>query len=191
MHIDEQVASWADPIDQLHVVRIKDFPSTHMITSTSGQMLGYGRVAYIAFRRHGTIYSDAARTTPLVTWQADYPFTAANGFTVTNTDGVVLGTLSKTAAKTFRSARLQLKTPGVDAVGHDGAFVPAFAKQPSPVSFVYRLSGGVEVLRVERGWGAGDPLLVTCPSFKGERLDWRLAAAVAIVMDITLNRSPL
>ena len=182
--------SQAGSTDRLRVVRAKDFPCCHTITDSAGNPLGYAHASWLAFRRRGTIYSDVTRKTAMATWQADYPFTAANGFTVTDADGVILGTLGKTAAKTFRSARFQLKTPSVNAVGHDIAFVPAFAKQSSPVSFVYRLSGGVEVLRIERGWGSSDPLLLTCRPVKGQTLDWRLAAAVAIVMDITLNRSP-
>jgi len=178
----------SDPIAQLRVVRAKDFPCCHTITDASGRPLGHAQVALPAFRRHGTIYSDSARTTPLATWHADYPFTAANSFTIADIDGIVLGALSKTAAKTFRSARLELTTPSVSAAGYDSGFVPAFAKLPSPVSFVYRLPGGVEVLRIERGWGDRDPFLVTCPTFKGQTLDWRLAAAISIVMDITLNR---
>jgi len=188
------------PIDRLYIERAKDVPISHIISRATssrqkGTPVGYAQASLVALRRHGAIYTDATKQQPLVRWHARWPFMAANQFTVTDTAGSVVGMIGKTVSKTFRSASLNIVTPdGVDAVGKDAGSLPGVVKMftghQMQLSFRFQLPGGADVLLVERGWHAKDPYIVVCPSFgDGRRMDWRAAAAVALIMDVTLNRS--
>jgi len=188
------------PIDRLYIERAKDVPISHIINRATsarqkGAPIGYAQASLVALRRHGAVYTDATKQQPLVRWQARLPFMAANEFTVTDATGSVVGMIGKTVSKTFRSASLHVVTPdGLDAIGKDAGSLPGVVKvftgHQMEVSFRFQLSGGTEVLRIERGWNAKDPYIVVCPPFgDGRHMDWRVAVSVALVMDVTLNRS--
>ncbi|MCL2783015.1 MAG: hypothetical protein FWD80_03460 [Propionibacteriaceae bacterium] len=205
MNNDEPRAVHACPsadvtIDRLFIERAKDIPIAHTISKATsarqkGALLGYAQTSLVALRRNGTIYADDTKRQPLFTWHAKLPFMAANQFTVTETSGDVLAMFGKTLSKTFRSASFNLVTPdGIDATGRDAGSLPGvvkvFSGHQMEVAFCFQLSGGTNVLRIERGWNAKDPYIVICPPFgKGRHLDWRVAAAMTLVMDVTLNRS--
>ena len=185
--------------ERLVIERSRDVPIAHTISMATGagqrgDPLGHARASLVALRRHGTVYADEAGRTPLFGWRASWPFLAANQFTVTDAGGPVLAMFAKTVHKTFRAARINLVTPdGVDAIGRDAGALPGvvkmFAGHRTQVSFRFTV-GDADVLVVERGWDTAAPYTVECPSFgDGRRLDWRVASAVAIVMDVTLNRS--
>ena len=188
--------------DRLYIERAKDVPIAHTISRATsarqkGDFLAYAQASLVALRRHGTFYADEGRQTPLFRWEAKWPFMAANSFTLNNTAGSVLAMFSKSMGKTFRSATFNLLTPdGVDAIGKESSSLPGvvkvFSGHEAALDYRFQLSGGdgTEVLRIVRGWGAKDPYLVRCPPFgNGRRIDWRVAATVAVVMDVTLNRS--
>jgi hypothetical protein len=194
----------AIPVDnrwgRLHVLRIKSTPHVYEISAATrsrqqGQLLAYVHCPLLNPRNRADFYTDETRSTKLFTLIGRWPFLAANTYFVRLPDGTVLGTFDKTVGRSFGNATMTLGTPtGIYGVGKDQNLAVNKARRvidfAAAVDFPFRTESGREILSVTRGWGKTDPYLLSIPRLpNGRQLDWRMAAGIAILMDLSLNAS--
>jgi hypothetical protein len=204
---DEEAGEIEDlgvPVDnrwgRLHVLRTKTLPHAFEISAATrsrqqGQLLAYVRTPLFNPRNRADFYADETHSTKLFTVSGRWPFLAANTYLVRLADGTTLGSFDKTVGRSFGNATMTLGTPtGIFGVGKDQNLAVNKARRiidfSAAVDFPFRTEAGREILSVTRGWGKTDPYLLSIPKLpNGRQLDWRVAASIAVIMDISLNAS--
>jgi hypothetical protein len=204
---DEEAGEIEDlgtPVDnrwgRLHVLRTNKVPHTFEVSAATrsrqqGQLLAYVRCPVFNPFNRADFYTDETRSTRLFTVKGRWPFTAAKTYFVRLPDGTVIGTFDKTVGRSFGNATMTLGTPtGIFGQGKDQNLAINKARRvidfAAAVDFPFRTDAGREILSVTRGWGKTDPYLLSIPRLpNGRQLDWRVAASLAVIMDISLNAS--
>ncbi|MDR0435239.1 MAG: hypothetical protein LBH11_00450 [Propionibacteriaceae bacterium] len=198
MSIDDKVAvdnRWG----RLHIQRTKGFPRRYEVSAATrarqrGQILAYVRCPFSPIRM-ARFYADEAGTQLLFSFVGRWPFLTKNTYRVKAPGGKVIASFDKDLGKSFANAVIHLETPsGIEGIGRDVNVALNKARRvmdfSALVEFPFYTGGAREIVTVSKGWGKIDPYLVNIPRLPdGRQLDWRVAAAITVLMDLSLNRS--
>jgi uncharacterized protein YxjI len=157
---------------------------------TEGRVIAVAQQKRLALKEQVTFYADEARTQPVFSFKARQALDFAAVYDVTDGAGQPLGTFQKDFAASFLTSSFHLAGAGLDAYGQERniliAIVRRFVDLPFSFHFDFKdKQSGAVMLSSERQFSLRDRYLVTVPD---QRVDFRLAAAMAVGLDALLQR---
>ncbi|WP_411698705.1 hypothetical protein [Conyzicola sp.] len=157
---------------------------------TEGAVIAVAQQKRMAFKEQVTFYSDEARTRPVFSFRARQALDLAAVYDVTDGAGVPLGTFQKDFAASMLRSSFHLSGAGVDAYGRERNQVVAILRRfvELPFSFHFDFTDkqtGAVIMTSERQFSLRDRYAVTVTD---HRVDFRLAAAMAVALDALLAR---
>ncbi|EWT06286.1 hypothetical protein N864_22755 [Intrasporangium chromatireducens Q5-1] len=175
-------------------------------TDEQGTDLGlicFAEQKQMAFKEQVTFYTDAAKTHPLFGFTARKVIDLGSGYDVVDAAGQPIGWFKKEFAASLGRSTWQLGTPdGFSCVGQERNakvavlrriwdLVPVVGDIPVPwlFHFDFRAGDGAIVMSSTKKVGLKDTYFVDLPGqSNGWRLDWRVAAAMAVALDALQSR---
>jgi hypothetical protein len=155
-----------------------------------GALLAVAQQKRMAFREQVTFFSDEARTVPVFSFKARQAMDLAAVYDVFDAAGTPIGYFQKDFTASLLRSSFHLVGPGVDAYGSERNLLVAILRRftefafPVHFSFTDKQTGAV-VLTSDREMTFGDRYTVDVPD---PRIDFRLAAAMAVALDALLQR---
>ncbi|MGD9960527.1 hypothetical protein [Nocardioides sp.] len=154
-----------------------------------GDLLGFAEQKKMAFKEQVTFYLDPAKTRPVFGFKARSVMELSAGYDVTDEAGNQIGFFKKDFGASLMRSTYRLEGPGYTGTGQERsqavALVRRFVNLPLPIHFDYVDAGGAPLMSVERQGGIKDKYTVRVPD---QRVDFRVAAAVAVAMDAMMDR---
>jgi uncharacterized protein YxjI len=160
------------------------------LTTPDGRVLAIAQQKRMAFKEHVTFYTDEARTQPVFSFKARQAMDLGAVYDVFDAPGTPIGHFRKDFAKSLLRSSFHLSGPGLEAFGQERnqavALIRRFVDIPLPFHFDFvDNSTGAVVMTSERQMSLRDRYTVNVPD---DRLDFRLAAAMAVGLDALLAR---
>lgn len=166
-------------------------------------LLCFAEQKRMAFKEQVTFYSDAARTEPVFGFKARKVIDLGSGYDITDAAGRPIGWFKKDFAASLGNSTWHLGTvDGFECTGRERNtkvavlrrvwdFLPVVGDLPVPwlFHFDFRAGDGTLVLSSTKKVGLKDTYFVELPATaQGWRLDWRVAAAMAVALDALQSR---
>ncbi len=167
------------------------------------ELLAFANQKRMAFKEEVTFFTDEERTTPVFGFKARKRLDLGSGYDVTAPDGTSLGEFKKDFGKSLLRSSWYLTPAGAStSFGTERSqliallrrfweLVPIVGDIPIPFVFHFDFTAddGSLILSSTKIWGWRDVYHVSVPQApSGERLDWRLAAAMAVGLDALQSR---
>jgi len=157
---------------------------------TEGRLLAMAQQKRLAFRERVTFYADEQRSAVVFSFQARQALDLAAVYDVFDAAGTPLGYFQKDFGASLLRSSFHLVGPGIDAYGQERspliAIIRRFVDIPLPFHFDFSDKGtGAVVMASERQFSLRDRYTV---DVRDERIDFRLAAAMAVGLDALLQR---
>lgn len=158
---------------------------------TDGPIIAMAQQKRLAFKEEVTFYEDEARTKAVFSFKARNILDLAAIYDVFDASGVPIGYFQKDFAASFFRSSFHLGGHGIDAYGQErNQVIAIIRKYVSDLPFTFHFDfadkkTGQPVLSSERQFSLRDRYMVTVPD---ERLDFRLAAALAVGLDALMQR---
>ena len=154
-----------------------------------GELLAVAQQKRMAVKEQVTFYADEQRTRPVFSFKARKALDLASGYDVYDEGGHPLGFFRKDFGRSLLRSTFHLSGPGLEATGQERNVAVAIARRvvdfPFAFHFDFRDAAGQVVMTVERQFSMRDRYTVTVPD---PRLDFRLAAAMAVALDALMGR---
>jgi len=155
-----------------------------------GALMGVAQQKRMAFKEQVTFYSDEAKTRPVFGFKARARLDLNSGYDITDETGQQIGFFRKDFGASLLRSTFHIEGPGYTGTGQERsqlvAIVRRFTDIPFlPIHFDYVDSSGAPLLGVERQASVRDKYTVHVPD---PRVDFRVAAAVAVAMDALMSR---
>jgi hypothetical protein len=154
-----------------------------------GQLMAMAQQKRLAFKEQVTFYADEQRTRAVFSFKARKAIDLGSGYDVTDEAGAPLGFFAKDFGKSLLRSTFHLSGPGIEATGQERNQLVAIARRlvdfPFAFHFDFHDPQGQLVMSVERQFSMRDRYTVTVPD---ARLDFRLAAAMAVGLDALMAR---
>lgn len=143
----------------------------------------------IAAKEQVTFYKDEGRTEPIFSFKARQRIDLGAEYDVTDGAGNPIGYFKKDFAASLLRSTFHLSAGEVEATGQEQnpafALIRRFINVPLPINFDFVDKSGAVVLTSTRKMSVRDNYHVSVPD---ERLDWRVAAAMAVALDALMAR---
>ncbi|TIC81070.1 hypothetical protein E8D37_12655 [Nocardioides sp. GY 10127] len=156
---------------------------------SEGRSMGIAQQKRLALREHVTFYSDQARTQPVFSFTARQRLDLGAGYDVQDASGRPLGYFKKDFGASLLRTTYQLEGAGVRGTGTERSQALALLRRvlplPLPIHFDFTSAEGTPLLHVDRTLTLRDRYVVRVPD---DRLDFRVAAAMAVGLDALLQR---
>ena len=157
---------------------------------SEGRMLGVAQQKRMAMREQVTFYSDDTKSQPLFGFKARQMMDLGAIYDVSAADGAPLGAFQKDFGASLMRSSFHLSGPDLEAYGRERSSTTAILRRviDFPFSFHFDFTDkatGAPVLTSERQFSLRDKYTVTVPD---QRVDFRLAASVAVGLDALLQR---
>jgi uncharacterized protein YxjI len=155
-----------------------------------GELMGLAEQKKLALKEQVTFFSDETKTRPVFGFQARKVMDLGSGYDVTDETGQQIGFFRKDFGASLLRSTYHLEGPGYTAVGRERSQVVALLRRFTeigflPVHFDFVDPGGAVLMSSERQATLRDKYTVTVPD---ERVDFRVAAAVAVGLDALMQR---
>jgi uncharacterized protein YxjI len=154
-----------------------------------GDLLAVAQQKRMAFKEQVTFYADEQRTRAVFSFKARKAIDLASGYDVYDEAGNALGSFRKDFGRSLIRSTFHLSGPGIEATGQERNVLVAIARRmidfPFAFHFDFADAAGQPVLSVERQFSVRDRYAVHVPD---PRLDFRLAAAMAVGLDALMGR---
>jgi uncharacterized protein YxjI len=157
---------------------------------TEGRVIAVAQQKRMAFKEQVTFYADESKTQAVFSFKARQIMELAAVYDVTDGAGQPLGTFQKDFKASLLRSSFHLGGPGVDAYGQERNQVVAIIRRFVELPFTFHFDftdkvTGATVMSSERQFSLRDRYSVTVPD---TRLDFRLAAAMAVGLDALMGR---
>lgn len=155
-----------------------------------GQLMGLAEQKRLAFKEEVTFYTDQSKTRPVFSFKARKVMDLNSGYDIYDEARQQLGFFRKDfKASLFRST-FHVEGPGYTGVGQERsqavAIIRRFTDIPFlPIHFDFVSPEGQPLLGVERQGSVRDKYTVHVPD---QRVDFRVAAAIAVGLDALMQR---
>jgi len=154
-----------------------------------GQLMAMAQQKRMAFKEQVTFFADEERTRPVFSFKARKAIDLGSGYDVYDDAGVTLGFFRKDFGKSLLRSTFHLSGPDLEATGQERNQLVAIARRLVDFPFAFHFdfvdAAGQPVMSVERQFSMRDRYAVTVPD---PRLDFRLAAAMAVGLDALMGR---
>ena len=162
---------------------------------TDGPLLAMAQQKRMALRERVTFFADEGRSRPVFGFQARQIMDLGATYDITDAVGRSIGWFRKDFAQSLLRSTFLVGVPdqGLEGSGTERsaavALLRRFADLAWPVHFDFSTGSGTPFLSIERTWSLRDSYSCTLPPApNGERVDWRVAAALAVACDALLAR---
>ena len=157
---------------------------------TEGPIIAMAQQKRMAFKEQVTFYQDEARTVPVFSFKARNIMELAAVYDVFDAAGTPIGFFQKDFQASLLRSSFHFGGPGIDAYGQERNTAIAIVRRfiDLPFSFHFDFTDkqtGTVVLSSERQFSLRDRYTVSVPD---TRIDFRLAAAMAVGLDALLQR---
>lgn len=153
------------------------------------QLMAVAQQKRMAFKEQVTFYADDQRTRPVFSFKARKVVDLGAGYDVTDESGQPIGHFRKDFGRSLLRSTFHLSGPGLEATGQERNPVVAIARRvldfPFSFHFDFLDPAGQPVLSIDRRFSLRDRYVVQVPD---PRLDFRLAAAMAVGVDALMAR---
>ncbi len=160
-----------------------------------GPILGVAQQKRLAFKEQVTFFADEARTQPVFSFKARQAIDLGATYDILDAQGGQIGWFQKDFGKSLLRSTFNVGVPsqGLEGSGHERNQVLAILRRVSdigwPIHFDFAANDGTPILSIERAWAVRDSYDVHLPAApNGARLDWRVAAALAVGVDVLMQR---
>ncbi len=155
-----------------------------------GSLMGVAQQKRMAFKEEVTFYADESKTRKVFGFKARARLDLNAGYDITDETGQQIGFFRKVFGASLLRSTFQIEGPGFAGTGQERsqlvAIVRRFTDIPFlPIHFDYVAADGAPLLGIERQASVRDKYTVHVPD---ERVDFRVAAAVAVAMDALMSR---
>ncbi|WP_110239924.1 hypothetical protein [Nocardioides gilvus] len=154
-----------------------------------GQLLGFAEQKRFAFKEQVTFFTDSTKTRPVFGFKARQVMDLNSGYDVTDESGAQIGFFRKDFAQSLLQTTFHVEGPGFTGSGKERSLPIALLRRvvdiPLPIHFEYADSTGQPLMSVERKFAVRDNYDVKVPD---QRVDFRVAAAIAVGMDVLMGR---
>lgn len=155
-----------------------------------GALMGVAQQKRMAFKEQVTFYSDESKSRPVFAFKARAKLDLGSGYDITDETGQQIGFFRKVFGASLMRSTFHIEGPGYTGTGQERsqfvAIVRRFTDIPFlPIHFDYADASGAPLLSVERQGSVRDKYTVHVPD---QRVDFRVAAAVAVAMDALMAR---
>ena len=156
----------------------------------AGQSLGFAEQKRLAFKEEVTFYTDQTRTQKVLSFKARKVMDLNAGYDVFDEAHQPLGFFRKDFGASLLRSTFHLEGPGYAGTGRERSQLVAIIRRITeipflPIHFDYVTAEGQPLLSVERQGTVRDRYTVRVPD---PRVDFRVAAAVAVAMDAMMGR---
>lgn len=162
----------------------------YQLQTPDGRLLGLAEQKRMALKEQVTFYADEKKTQPVMSFKARKVIDLGSGYDVYDGAGQQLGFFKKDFGASFLRSTFHVEGPGYTGTGQERSQVIAILRRFSdipflPIHFDYVSSDGAPLLSIERAATVRDRYLVTVHD---QRIDFRVAAALAVAMDALMGR---
>lgn len=157
---------------------------------SEGRVIAIAQQKRLALKEQVTFYTDEARTQPVFSFKARQALDLAAIYDVTDGAGQPLGWFQKDFTASLLRSSFHLAGSGIDAYGQERNQLVGILRRFVDLPFAFHFDftdkqSGAVVMSSERQFSLRDRYTVTVPD---ARLDFRLAAAMAVGLDVLLAR---
>lgn len=157
---------------------------------SEGQVLAFAQQKRLAFKEQVTFYADESKSQAVFAFKARAVMDLNAGYDVTDEFGQPLGFFRKDFGASLLRSTFHLEGPGFAGTGQERNVVVAVLRRFTdipflPVHFDFTDPQGQVLMRSQRRATVGDRYDVEVPD---PRVDFRLAAAMAVALDALLAR---
>lgn len=157
---------------------------------SEGRIIAVAQQKRLAFKEHVTFYADEARTQPVFSFRARQAIDLGARYDVFDSTGAPIGHFQKNFGASLLRTTFTLGAPGLNAVGSERSAALGLLRRvvDLPVALHFDFTDaqtGALVMTSERRFTLRDRYAVTVPD---HRLDFRVAAAMAVGLDVLLDR---
>lgn len=162
------------------------------------QLLALAQQKRAAFKEEVRFFSDESKQHVLFSFKARQRIDLGATYDVLDAQGNALGSFKKNFGASLLRSSWNLEAQGIQATGSERSqgvaiarrvweFVPFLDAIPAPFLFHFDFvdASGTPIMTSERGRSLRDRYDVTVP---GARLDWRVAASMAVALDALQSR---
>ena len=155
-----------------------------------GQLMGLAEQKRLAFKEQVTFYSDETRSRPVFAFKARRAVDLNSGYDITDESGQQIGFFRKDFGASLLRSTFHIEGPGYTGVGQERSQLVAILRRFTDIPFLavhfdFVDPSGVVLMTSERQASVRDKYTVSVPD---PRVDFRVAAAVAVGMDALLSR---
>jgi hypothetical protein len=154
-----------------------------------GELMAVAQQKRLAFKEQVTFYADEQRTRAVFSFKARKTIDLGSGYDVYDESGNALGYFAKDFGRSLVRSTFHLSGPDLEATGQERNAVVAIVRRlvdvPLPFHFDFHDTAGALVMSVDRQFSNRDRYAVNVPD---PRLDFRLAAAMAVALDALMSR---
>lgn len=155
-----------------------------------GQLMAFAEQKRMAFKEQVTFFTDASKTRPVFGFKARKKLDLNAGYDVTDEAGQQIGFFRKDFGKSLMRSTFHVEGPGYAGTGQERNMVVSVLRRFTdlsflPVHFDFVDPNGASLLTSDRKFSVGDRYHVTVPD---QRVDFRVAAAIAVALDALLAR---
>ncbi|QZY30902.1 hypothetical protein K6T13_12495 [Nocardioides coralli] len=155
-----------------------------------GHLMGVAQQKRMAFKEQVTFYTDESRSRAVFGFKARARIDLGSGYDVTDESGSQIGFFRKDFGASLLRSTFHLEGPGYTGTGQERSLAVALVRRVTdlpflPIHFDYTDASGAPLMSVERQAAVRDKYTVRVPD---PRVDFRVAAAVAVAMDALMSR---
>lgn len=155
-----------------------------------GQSMGVAQQKRMAFKEQVTFFADETRTRPVFAFKARQRVDLNAGYDITDEAGRQIGFFRKDFGASLLRSTFHVEGPGYQGRGQERsqavALVRRFLDIPFlPIHFDFVTPEGQQLLSIERQSSVRDRYTVHVPD---QRVDFRVAAALAVGLDALMQR---
>ena len=155
-----------------------------------GALMGVAQQKRMAFKEEVTFYADESKSRKVFGFKARARLDLNAGYDITDESGQQIGFFRKVFGASLLRSTFQIEGAGFAGTGQERsqfvALVRRFTDIPFlPIHFDYVAADGTPLLGIERQASVRDKYTVHVPD---PRVDFRVAAAVAVAMDALMSR---
>lgn len=155
-----------------------------------GQVLAFAEQKRMALKEQVTFFRDSSKTEPVFGFRARQVMDLNAGYDVTDAGGQPIGSFRKDFGASMVRSTFHLEGPGFAGTGQERNQVVALIRRFTDVAFLplhfdFVDPQGQPLMSSEREMSMRDKYVVTVPD---QRVDFRLAAAMAVGLDALMAR---
>jgi uncharacterized protein YxjI len=155
-----------------------------------GQLMGLAEQKKMALKEQVTFFSDESKTRAVFGFKARRVMDLGSGYDITDEQGNQIGFFKKDFGASLMRSTFHIEGPGFGGTGQERSQLVALLRRFSdipflPIHFDFVDSNGQPLISIERQASVRDKYTVKVPD---PRVDFRVAAAVAVGMDALMSR---
>jgi uncharacterized protein YxjI len=159
-------------------------------TGNPTRLMALAEQKRMAFKEQVTFFSDPSKARPVFGFKARKKLDLNAGYDITDESGAQIGYFSKDFGASLLRSTFHVEGPGYAGTGRERNQVAGLLRRFTeldfiPIHFDFVDADGAPLFSVERKMSLGDRYRVTVPD---QRVDFRVAAAVAVGLDALMAR---